>query len=159
MIRTVAIASIALALALPVAANAQTNDIAKDRQDIAEVRGDLSRDRTDRLNDRHERQQDKANLSRDKRLGDKAAITRTLSAARSQKAAAPRKASSISTSVMGGRSGDIIVAFKSGIATGPALPTGSLMGHSGLYRNDTAVPIVFWWQGMKGHASFLSSTT
>ena len=37
-------------------------------------------------------------------------------------------------SVMDGRSGDIIVAFKSGIATGPALPTGLLMGHSGPYR-------------------------
>jgi hypothetical protein len=33
-------------------------------------------DRTDRLNDRRERQQDKANLSRDKRLGDKATIAK-----------------------------------------------------------------------------------
>jgi len=51
-----------------------------------------------------------------------------------------------SLSVVDGRSGDIIVAFKSGIATGPAVPTGFLMGHSGPYRSDTAVPIVFWWR-------------
>jgi predicted AlkP superfamily pyrophosphatase or phosphodiesterase len=62
-------------------------------------------------------------------------------------------------SVMDGRSGDIIVAFKSGIATGPALPTGFLMGHSGPYRNDTAVPIVFWWQGMKGQTRILPVDT
>lgn len=62
-------------------------------------------------------------------------------------------------SVMDGRSGDIIVAFKSGIATGPALPTGLLMGHSGPYRNDTAVPIVFWWQGMKGQTRILPVDT
>ena len=62
-------------------------------------------------------------------------------------------------SAMDGRSGDIIVAFKSGIATGPALPTGLLMGHSGPYRNDTAVPIVFWWQGMKGQTRILPVDT
>jgi predicted AlkP superfamily pyrophosphatase or phosphodiesterase len=62
-------------------------------------------------------------------------------------------------SVMDGRSGDIIVAFKSGIATGPALPTGFLMGHSGPYRNDTAVPIAFWWQGMKGQTRILPVDT
>jgi predicted AlkP superfamily pyrophosphatase or phosphodiesterase len=62
-------------------------------------------------------------------------------------------------SVMEGRSGDIIVAFKSGIATGPAVPTGSLMGHSGPYRSDTAVPIVFWWQGMKGQTRILPVDT
>jgi arylsulfatase A-like enzyme len=62
-------------------------------------------------------------------------------------------------SVMEGRSGDIIVAFKSGIATGPALPTGLLMGHSGPYRSDTAVPIAFWWQGMKGETRILPVDT
>jgi predicted AlkP superfamily pyrophosphatase or phosphodiesterase len=62
-------------------------------------------------------------------------------------------------SVMEGRSGDIIVAFKSGIATGPAVPTGTIMGHSGPYRNDTAVPIVFWWQGMKGQTRILPVDT
>jgi arylsulfatase A-like enzyme len=62
-------------------------------------------------------------------------------------------------SVMDGRSGDIIVAFKSGIATGPALPTAVLMGHSGPYRTDTAVPIVFWWQGMKGQTRILPVDT
>ena len=49
--------------------------------------------------------------------------------------------------------------FKSGIATGPALPTGLLMGHSGPYRNDTAVPIVFWWLGMKGQTRILPVDT
>jgi hypothetical protein len=62
-------------------------------------------------------------------------------------------------SVMDGRSGDIIVAFKSGIATGPALPTAVLMGHSGPYRSDTAVPIVFWWQGLKGQTRILPVDT
>ena len=62
-------------------------------------------------------------------------------------------------SVMEGRSGDIIVAFKSGIATGPAVPTGTLMGHSGPYRSDTAVPIVFWWQGIKGQTRILPVDT
>jgi predicted AlkP superfamily pyrophosphatase or phosphodiesterase len=64
-----------------------------------------------------------------------------------------------SLSVVDGRSGDIIVAFKSGIATGPAVPTGFLMGHSGPYRSDTAVPIVFWWQGMKGQTRILPVDT
>jgi hypothetical protein len=54
-------------------------------------------------------------------------------------------------SVMDGRTGDVIVAYNSGIATGLALPTVLLMGHSGPYRSDTAVPIVFWW-GMGGCA-------
>jgi predicted AlkP superfamily pyrophosphatase or phosphodiesterase len=62
-------------------------------------------------------------------------------------------------SVMDGRSGDVLVAFKSGIATGPALPTGFLMGHSGPYRNDAAVPIAFWWQGMKGQTRILPVDT
>ncbi len=62
-------------------------------------------------------------------------------------------------SVMDGRSGDIIVAFKTGIATGPALPTAVLMGHSGPYRSDTAVPIVFWWQGIKGQTRILPVDT
>ena len=62
-------------------------------------------------------------------------------------------------SVMEGRSGDIIVAFKPGIATGPAVPTGFLVGHSGPYRNDTAVPIAFWWQGMKGQTRILPVDT
>jgi predicted AlkP superfamily pyrophosphatase or phosphodiesterase len=61
--------------------------------------------------------------------------------------------------VMDHRSGDIIVAFKSGIATGPALPTGLLMGHSGPYHHDMAVPIVFWWHGMRGQTRVLPVDT
>jgi predicted AlkP superfamily pyrophosphatase or phosphodiesterase len=61
--------------------------------------------------------------------------------------------------VMDHRSGDIIVAFKSGIATGPALPTGFLMGHSGPYRHDMAVPIVFWWRGTMGQTRVLPVDT
>jgi len=52
-------------------------------------------------------------------------------------------------SVMAGRSGDIIVAFKPGISTGRVELTRYLVGHSGPYRYDTSVPIVFWWPGMK----------
>jgi hypothetical protein len=43
--------------------------------------------------------------------------------------------------------------------TGPPVPTGSLLGHSGPYRSDTAVPIVFWWQGMKGQTRILPVDT
>jgi predicted AlkP superfamily pyrophosphatase or phosphodiesterase len=61
--------------------------------------------------------------------------------------------------VMDHRSGDIIVAFKSGIATGPALPTGVLMGHGGPYHHDMAVPIVFWWRGVEGQTRVLPVDT
>jgi predicted AlkP superfamily pyrophosphatase or phosphodiesterase len=61
--------------------------------------------------------------------------------------------------VMDHRSGDIIVAFKSGIATGPAVPTGLLMGHGGPYHHDMAVPIVFWWPGAKGQTRVLPVDT
>ncbi len=52
-----------------------------------------------------------------------------------------------SQSVMSSRSGDIIVAFKSGISTARAQPTRFIMGHAGPYHHDTAVPIMFWWRG------------
>lgn len=52
-------------------------------------------------------------------------------------------------SVMAGRSGDVIVALKSGISAARALPTRFMMGHAGPYHHDTAVPIVFWWSGAK----------
>jgi predicted AlkP superfamily pyrophosphatase or phosphodiesterase len=52
-------------------------------------------------------------------------------------------------SAMAGRSGDIIVAFKSGISTAPTLFTRFIMGHSGPYRTDTGVPIIFSWHGAK----------
>ncbi|PJI39193.1 alkaline phosphatase family protein [Ferrovibrio sp.] len=52
-------------------------------------------------------------------------------------------------SVMAGRSGDIIVALKSGVSAARALPTRFMMGHAGPYHHDTAVPIVFWWPGAK----------
>lgn len=50
-------------------------------------------------------------------------------------------------SVMVGRSGDVIVALKSGVSAARALPTRFMMGHAGPYRHDTAVPIMFWWSG------------
>jgi len=50
---------------------------------------------------------------------------------------------------MAGRSGDIIVALKSGVSAARALPTRFMMGHAGPYHHDTAVPIVFWWAGAK----------
>lgn len=52
-------------------------------------------------------------------------------------------------SVMAGRSGDILVALKSGVSAARALPTRFMMGHAGPYHHDTAVPIVFWWSGAK----------
>ncbi len=52
-------------------------------------------------------------------------------------------------SVMAGRSGDVIVALKSGVSAARALPTRFMMGHAGPYHHDTAVPIVFWWAGAK----------
>jgi predicted AlkP superfamily pyrophosphatase or phosphodiesterase len=54
-----------------------------------------------------------------------------------------------SQGVMAGRSGDIIVAFKSGISTVRPDPTRLLVGHSGPYRYDSSVPIIFWWPGIK----------
>jgi predicted AlkP superfamily pyrophosphatase or phosphodiesterase len=52
-------------------------------------------------------------------------------------------------SAMAGRSGDVIVALKSGVSAARALPTRFMMGHTGPYHHDTAVPIVFWWPGAK----------
>ncbi|MEK9967560.1 MAG: alkaline phosphatase family protein [Ferrovibrio sp.] len=54
-----------------------------------------------------------------------------------------------SQSVMAGRSGDVILALKSGVSAARALPTRFMMGHAGPYHHDTAVPIVFWWSGAK----------
>lgn len=54
-----------------------------------------------------------------------------------------------SQSVRAGRSGDVIVALKSGVSAARALPTRFMMGHTGPYHHDTAVPIVFWWPGAK----------
>jgi hypothetical protein len=64
-----------------------------------------------------------------------------------------------SQSVMQGRSGDILVAYKSGISISPILPTRFIMGHSGPYAHDTAVPIVFWWQGAKPQTRLLPVDT
>ena len=62
-------------------------------------------------------------------------------------------------SVMAGRSGDIIVAYKSGVTTAAAAPTQTLMGHSGPYRHDTAVPIIFWWRDGKPQTRILPIDT
>ena len=64
-----------------------------------------------------------------------------------------------SQSVMSGRSGDIIVAFKSGISTARALPTRFIMGHAGPYHHDTAVPIMFWWRGSTAQTRLLPVDT
>jgi predicted AlkP superfamily pyrophosphatase or phosphodiesterase len=64
-----------------------------------------------------------------------------------------------SQSVMAGRSGDIIVAYKSGISVAPILPTRFIMGHAGPYHPDTAVPIIFWWRGAKPQARMLPVDT
>jgi len=52
-------------------------------------------------------------------------------------------------SVMAGRSGDIIVAYKPGISTDRVEVTSYVVGHSGPYHYDSAVPIIFWWPGIK----------
>jgi predicted AlkP superfamily pyrophosphatase or phosphodiesterase len=64
-----------------------------------------------------------------------------------------------SQSAMAGRSGDVIVAYKSGIAVAAALPTRFIMGHAGPYHHDTAVPIVFWWPNAKGQTRVLPADT
>lgn len=64
-----------------------------------------------------------------------------------------------SQSVMQGRSGDIIVAYKSGVSVAPILLTRFIMGHSGPYAHDTAVPIVFWWPGAKPQTRLLPVDT
>ena len=64
-----------------------------------------------------------------------------------------------SQSVMRGRSGDIIVAYKSGISVAPVLLTRFIMGHAGPYHPDTAVPIIFWWRGAKPQARMLPVDT
>jgi predicted AlkP superfamily pyrophosphatase or phosphodiesterase len=64
-----------------------------------------------------------------------------------------------SKSVMSGRSGDIIVAFKSGVSTARALPTRFIMGHAGPYHHDTAVPIIFWWPGATAQTRLLPVDT
>jgi predicted AlkP superfamily pyrophosphatase or phosphodiesterase len=62
-------------------------------------------------------------------------------------------------SVKAGRSGDIIVALKPGVAVTPAIPTRTLMQHTGPNRYDMAVPITFWWPGMKGETRILPVDT
>jgi len=62
-------------------------------------------------------------------------------------------------SVMAGRSGDILVALKAGISVTPAVPTRSLMSHTGPHRYDMAVPIIFWWPGMKAQTRILPVDT
>jgi predicted AlkP superfamily pyrophosphatase or phosphodiesterase len=62
-------------------------------------------------------------------------------------------------SVMAGRSGDIIVAYKSGVTTARAAPGQFLMGHAGPYRHDTAVPIIFWWRDAKPQTRILPIDT
>ncbi|MGE3066966.1 MAG: alkaline phosphatase family protein [Hyphomicrobiaceae bacterium] len=64
-----------------------------------------------------------------------------------------------SQSVMRGRSGDIILAYKSGISVSPVRPTRFIMGHAGPYRHDTAVPIIFWWKGVKPQVRPLPADT
>jgi predicted AlkP superfamily pyrophosphatase or phosphodiesterase len=64
-----------------------------------------------------------------------------------------------SQSVMEGRSGDIMVGYKSGVTTGRSDPTQFLAGHKGPFRHDTAVPIVFWWPGAKGQTRVLPIDT
>jgi len=51
-----------------------------------------------------------------------------------------------SQSVMRGRSGDILVAYKAGVSTSRILPTRFIMGHAGPYAPDTSVPIIFLWR-------------
>lgn len=62
-------------------------------------------------------------------------------------------------SVMAGRSGDVIVALKSGVSAARALPTRFMMGHAGPYHHDTAVPIIFSWAGAKPETRILPIDT
>ncbi len=48
-------------------------------------------------------------------------------------------------SVMQGRSGDILVAYKEGTTVAAPLFTRFIESHSGPYDYDRRVPIVFWW--------------
>jgi predicted AlkP superfamily pyrophosphatase or phosphodiesterase len=62
-------------------------------------------------------------------------------------------------SVMKGRSGDIIVAYKSGVSTARVAPTRFIMGHAGPFHHDTAVPIIFWWHDAKPQTRLLPTDT
>lgn len=64
-----------------------------------------------------------------------------------------------SQSVMEGRSGDVMVAYKSGVSVSPILFTRFIMGHTGPYAHDTAVPIIFWWLGVKPQTRLLPVDT
>ena len=64
-----------------------------------------------------------------------------------------------SQSAMKNRSGDIIVAYKSGISVAAALPARFIMGHAGPYHHDTAVPIMFWWKGARPQTRILPIDT
>ena len=64
-----------------------------------------------------------------------------------------------SQSAMAGRTGDIVVAYKSGISVAPIRPTRFIMGHTGPYHHDTAVPIIFWWRGAKPQTRVLPIAT
>ena len=64
-----------------------------------------------------------------------------------------------SQSVMAGRSGDIIVALKPGVSTATVDVTRVVIGHSGPYRYDTAVPIIFWWPGSRAQTRIMPTDT
>lgn len=64
-----------------------------------------------------------------------------------------------SQSAMAGRTGDIVVAYKSGISVAPIRPTRFIVGHTGPYHHDTAVPIIFWWRGAKSQVRVLPVAT
>lgn len=64
-----------------------------------------------------------------------------------------------SQSAMAGRTGDIVVAYKSGISVAPVRLTRFIMGHPGPYRHDTAVPIIFWWNGASSQTRLLPVDT
>jgi len=64
-----------------------------------------------------------------------------------------------SQSAMAGRTGDIVVAYKAGISVAPIRPTRFIMGHTGPYHHDTAVPIIFWWRGAKAQTRILPVAT
>lgn len=64
-----------------------------------------------------------------------------------------------SRSAMEGRSGDILLAFKSGVSTSRILLTGFIMAHAGPYAHDTAVPIIYWWRGAKAQTRLLPIDT
>jgi len=58
-----------------------------------------------------------------------------------------------------GRTGAIVVAYKSGVSVAPIRLTRFIMGHTGPYRHDTAVPIIFWWRGAKPQTRMLPVAT